>query len=187
LGLLVAYIVTVARSPRSSWVRLRRAAAALLAVSAITGASTLFFPWHSVKTVDPASIAGALYFGPDYNVSAAERARMLSRSYEWECTGTTHLDRGAWPIAVLVVVLASAIAALLWPPRGASVLVPAIGAFLVTFVALYFLFFWGFLQHLFDGVGPPRPAEIVFTGAEVALAACACLLLLATGVEALRR
>jgi hypothetical protein len=185
LGLLVAYIVTVARSPQFSWVRLRRAAAALLAVSAITGVSTLFFPWHSVKTVDPASIAGALYFGPDYNVSAAERARMLSRSYEWECTGTTHLDRGAWPIALLIAVLAGAIAAMLWPPRRAAV--PAIGAVLVTFVALYFLFFWGFLRHLFDGVGPSRPAEIVFTGAEVALTACACLLLVATGIEAVRR
>jgi hypothetical protein len=165
----------------------RRAAAALLAVSAITGVSTLFFPWHSVKTIDQESFAAALYFGPDYNVSAAERARMLSRTHEWECTGTTHLDAGAWPIAVLVVVLASAIAALLWPPRGAAALVPAIVAFLVTFVALYFLFFWGFLRHLFDGVGSPRPAEIVFTGAEVALAACACLLMFSTGVEALRR
>ena len=157
--------------------RVRVGIAAVVVAAACTVGATLFMRWHDVGSPDPERAAGALYFGPDYNVSSDDRARMLEPTVWTPCTGAEHLDLAAWPLVLLVAAALIAVAAAR-AERPAWLLIVAGFAIAVMLGNAYANFLGGLLAHFLFAVTPSSPAQLVHEWATYLLEAA----LLATAV-----
>lgn len=170
---------------RSSWRLGRRVSAVALALVAAISVATLFAEWHVLRehAIDSTKVMAALYNGPDYRVSDAERARLLHDGMnagvtERACTGLDHFG-SATPIALAIVVVLALITALS-PSRISAFasfagLTAAIAASALAADA-------GFLRHLFGDVGPDTSIAVAFHALQpvvVGIAAIVCLCVVA--------
>lgn len=173
---------------RPAW-GLRVAAAGLVTAVAAVQLVLLFRPWERVtrtSIVSVESLIGALYMGPDYNVTGSQRAAMLDSALDTESSvrsGLEYIDRGAWPIAFLAGLVALGIGGSVLP-RGRWANLACGAAFAFAIAALAVEVEGTFLRHLFDGPSRSFTASArAFFAAETILGLAAVLLLVVWIVE----
>lgn len=150
--------------------RVRVGVAAAVVAAACTAGAALFVRWHDVGTPDPERAAGAFYFGPDYNVTPEDRARMLEPAVWTPCTGIEHLGLDAWPLVLLAAAALIAVAAAR-AERPVWLFVAAAFAFAVAVGNAYANLLGGLLAHFLLQVSRSTAAPSVHEWATFTLEA----------------